>query len=150
MNREITIRTINNYGVKQLGIVTEELAELIQAISKYKRSLEGDYNKSTAVEMICEEMADVYIMLDQLKYLIESKEGYQIDNRIEEYIQFKQIRTKAKLDAAAEKILNEDRTGHQVKDLIGKDKEGLNISMGTVYNKIQQQIDSHNARIKGC
>lgn len=50
------------YGLdSQLDICQEELAELIQAISKYKR---GDDS------YILEEIADVEIMLTQIKYLI--------------------------------------------------------------------------------
>ena len=50
------------YGLdSQLNILQEELAELIQAISKYRRR---------DPTHILEEIADVEIMLDQVKYLI--------------------------------------------------------------------------------
>lgn len=59
-NRVFTIA--DHYGLEsQLNILQEELAELIQAVSKYRR---GDPSH------IIEEIADVEIMLDQVKYLL--------------------------------------------------------------------------------
>ena len=52
----------DHYGLNsQLNILQEELAELIQAVSKYRR---GDSSH------IIEEIVDVEIMLDQIKYLL--------------------------------------------------------------------------------
>ena len=51
---------------KQLDMVVEECAELIQAIQKYKR----DHNKT---ENLIEEMVDVEIMLNQLKYIFHEE-----------------------------------------------------------------------------
>lgn len=56
----------NHYGLdSQFNILQEELSELIQAISKFRR---GDASH------ILEEIADVEIMLDQVKYLIGNPE----------------------------------------------------------------------------
>lgn len=57
------LKTIADYyGLdSQLNILQEELSELIQAVSKYRR---GDQSH------ILEEIADVEIMLDQVKYLL--------------------------------------------------------------------------------
>lgn len=57
------LKTIaDHYGLdSQLNILQEELSELIQAVSKYRR---GDQSH------ILEEIADVEIMLDQVKYLL--------------------------------------------------------------------------------
>lgn len=53
----------DHYGKeKQLDMLQEECAELIQAISKYKR------NGST--QKIIEEIADVKIMIEQIEYLL--------------------------------------------------------------------------------
>lgn len=55
----------DHYGLdSQLDMLQEECAELIQAASKYKRN--GNYS-------IIEEIADVYIMLDQVVYLLDKE-----------------------------------------------------------------------------
>ena len=65
----------DHYGLdKQLDMLQEECAELIQAVSKYKRT------RTTA---IVEEMADVYIMLYQITYLL-NKEVASVD--VEDFI----------------------------------------------------------------
>ena len=54
------------YGLdSQLNILQEELSELIQAVSKYRR---GNHSH------ILEEIADVEIMLEQVKYLLGNPE----------------------------------------------------------------------------
>lgn len=54
---------VEHYGViNQLDILVEECAELIQAVSKYKRS---NYAKAE-LDHVAEEMADVQIMLRQI------------------------------------------------------------------------------------
>ena len=53
---------------KQSQQAMEELAELIQALSKYNRG------KENALENVIEEIADVEIMIEQLKYLLNIKE----------------------------------------------------------------------------
>lgn len=58
-------KIVEHYGEAQLDIVQEELAELIQAISKYKR-----YGKNWTFNNVIEEIADVEIMLEQLIYLL--------------------------------------------------------------------------------
>ena len=66
----------------------EEAAELIQALCKYQRILQGDKTCQTdiihAEYMIAEEMADVEICLKQLKYLLGNTE--QIEQIKEEKI----------------------------------------------------------------
>ena len=63
MHRILT-KAISKYGEKQLDIAQEECAELIQAISKWKR-----YRSTKAKLNIIEEVADVTIMLEQLKVM---------------------------------------------------------------------------------
>lgn len=55
----------------QLMMLAEELAELIQAISKYKRN-------PSNIDSLIEEVADVEIMLEQLR-IIFRKEKKKID-----------------------------------------------------------------------
>lgn len=71
-------RAIAEFGAdNQLNMAIEEMAELIKEICKSKR---GSDNK----EKVCEEMADVCIMLEQLKLI------YGItDDDIGEWVTFK-------------------------------------------------------------
>lgn len=57
---ELAIRV---YGEKQLDMLVEECAELIQAIQKRKRGFNN-------VDNVAEEIADVEIMLEQCKILL--------------------------------------------------------------------------------
>lgn len=70
------IETIADYygADNQISIAQEELAELIQALSKYRRANDGnDFHKACAA--IVEEMADVTLMLQQLRYLLVINEA---------------------------------------------------------------------------
>lgn len=68
------------YGYEnQSNQLIEECAELIQALSKYRRAGGkgqpiADYQKTDVLENIIEEIADVEVMLDQLKYLLDIPE----------------------------------------------------------------------------
>lgn len=66
------LKTIaDHYGLdSQINILQEELAELIQAVSKYRR---GDPSH------IIEEIADVYIMLEQITYLLQKTTRVDLD-----------------------------------------------------------------------
>lgn len=77
---------IKNGEDKNLNLLTEECAELIQAISKYKRT----GNKYP----VAEEMADVYIML------IENLITLDLDKKVMEIVEFKIIRTLEKMAAS--------------------------------------------------
>lgn len=64
---------VNKYGLlAQMGQTTEECAELIQALNKYRRFLyigqPTNITETKAIDNICEEIADVSIMLDQMIY----------------------------------------------------------------------------------
>jgi len=64
----------DTYGYPaQSGQLIEECAELIQAISKYKRAKTAE-EQHVAFSHYLEEIADVEIMLEQVKYLIGIKE----------------------------------------------------------------------------
>ena len=71
---DILEMAIEKYGEKQLDQAQEELAELIVAISKYKRNV----SKLTIANVI-EEIADVRIMLKQVMMLLNIEE-FQIKN----------------------------------------------------------------------
>lgn len=62
-------KAVEKYGEKQLDQAQEELAELIVAISKYKRN----ENKFT-ISNVIEEIADVNIMIKQVMMLLDIKE----------------------------------------------------------------------------
>ena len=74
---------IENGEEKNLVLLTEECAELIQAVSKYKRT----GNKY----QVAEEMADVYITL------IESLLTLDLDKKVMEIVDFKIVRTLEKM-----------------------------------------------------
>ena len=61
--RKTLIKAIDTWGVDmQLNIAVEEFAELTKEICKYKRGADNISN-------IVEEMADCYIMLEQMKVM---------------------------------------------------------------------------------
>lgn len=66
----------------------EECAELIQAICKHNRAILSDEVDLSAFRNhthICEEMADVHIMLDQMQYLLaisDEEMNLEIDRKL--------------------------------------------------------------------
>ena len=65
----------NHYGLsKQQRQLSEECAELIQSTSKYMRYSETSPASSNMdwkyLQDVCEEIADVEVMLEQMKYLL--------------------------------------------------------------------------------
>lgn len=79
---------IKNGKEKNLVLLTEECAELIQAVSKYKRT----GNKYP----VAEEMADVYITLTENLITLD------LDKKVMENVDFKIIRTLEKMAEHAE------------------------------------------------
>ena len=67
-------RIANHYGLaKQQRQLAEECGELIQATSKYMRFQEESYALTvdwTYLQNVIEEIADVEVMLDEIKYLL--------------------------------------------------------------------------------
>lgn len=62
-------KIVSKYGlIPQLDQVIEESAELIQAINKLKR------RKPNSLQNLIEEIADIEIMLGQLKYILKCTE----------------------------------------------------------------------------
>lgn len=75
---KIIRETVNIYGDKQYMTAVEEMAELMQAISKYLRiDNSGCYDMSQiqkeAINNIAAEMADVYVLLEQLQFMLDIK-----------------------------------------------------------------------------
>lgn len=98
--KQIQIDKYTRKQAEQFGIenrllqCTEECGELIQALSKYQRILQGDKTCQTdmchAEYMIAEEMADVEICIEQLKHLLGNTE--QIEQIKEEKIHRTELR----------------------------------------------------------
>lgn len=63
------------YGEKQLTVAIEEMAELTQALTKYIRQFGGGQavrkSQEEFMAEITEEIADVEIMLEQVKYILD-------------------------------------------------------------------------------
>lgn len=78
--KKLNIQIAKHYGYdSQSNQLIEECAELIQAINKHKRIMSGEISKekySDAIENIIEEIADVEIMIDQIKYLLSINPMY--------------------------------------------------------------------------
>lgn len=72
-------RAIEKYGEKQLDQTQEELAELIVAISKYKRAVAKEDNVELAVVNVIEEIADVNIMIKQIMIMLDI-EDFEVKN----------------------------------------------------------------------
>lgn len=68
--RKVILDTaIGTYGIQsQEDMCIEEMSELTKAILKYRRA-DSDAEKCVIRENVIEEMADVQIMLDQLKMI---------------------------------------------------------------------------------
>ena len=91
---------IATYGNEaQLCVAMEECAELIQAISKYKR-----YG-SKAQEQLAEEIADVLIVVEEVKLICGIK-----DEQLKFYHDKKIARLKERLENAKEREENEKNT----------------------------------------
>lgn len=77
---KIIRETVNIYGDKQYMTAVEEMAELMQAISKFLRI---DYSgcsdvariQKEPIDNITAEMADVYIILEELQVMLGIKNG---------------------------------------------------------------------------
>ena len=89
MNEAIR-KIADHYGLNaQLNVATEELAELIQAIARFRRVDENDMlERAIRKNLVAEEMADVEVMLAQIKYLMKTDERveavakYEIDRQL--------------------------------------------------------------------
>ncbi len=65
---DIAKKAIEKWGMEpQMDMAIEELSELIQAVCKVKRTLGNDSELSKRMDNLYEEIADVEIMICQLK-----------------------------------------------------------------------------------
>ncbi len=87
----------NTYGkIPQLDMLTEECAELIQAVCKYKRKIKHGtpQEANRAKDSMVGEMADVLIMIQQIK------DGLGIaDSEVDAFINYKLIRQLERIGA---------------------------------------------------
>ena len=73
---KIIEETVYLHGDKQYMTAVEEMAELMQALSKYLRieySCDDNARLREPINNITEEMADVYVMLEQLQLMLNIK-----------------------------------------------------------------------------
>lgn len=93
VDKDICTEAIQHWGEDyMLNVCAEEPSELIQAISKYRR-----YGTEAEVESITEEMADVSIILEELKIILEANGYENIDDRVQEWVHKKQLRTMSRM-----------------------------------------------------
>lgn len=79
--KKLNLASADYYGYDaQSNQLIEECAELIQAINKHKRVLHNvqsvNMTLKEAISNVSEEIADVEIMLTQIKYLLGINEQY--------------------------------------------------------------------------
>lgn len=100
MNNDEKIRKIaDHYGMEsQIDIMQEECAELVQAVSKYKRGKDDDFSH------LLEEMADVMIMIEQVLYLIDNRMNAEGSSAYYRYFAF----FDKKLDRQIKRIEDEE------------------------------------------
>lgn len=78
---KLNLEIADYYGYEaQSNQLIEECAELIQAINKHKRVMRNrksvNMTLKEAINNVSEEIADVEIMLEQIKYLLGINEQY--------------------------------------------------------------------------
>lgn len=89
LNKEKCHMIAEKFGfASQAAILQEECAELIQSISKYNR-----YRDVGTLESIAEEMADVEIMIEQIKSILNN------EDRVQWYTDYKIKRTIGRMAA---------------------------------------------------
>lgn len=90
---EILKEAIDYYGeFNQHSVAQEECGELIQAISKWLRAVKPS-DQLNARNLIRDEMADVYVMLEQLKMMHSIT-----DKELQKEIDYKLVRLRGRID----------------------------------------------------
>lgn len=95
MDKTILNRAIDTYGEEaQMDMCIEEMSELTKAILKLRRYQNAHEGNCTEVllDNIVEEVADVEIMLEQVKIMLEC------ENSVNEQKEYKLKRLKERLD----------------------------------------------------
>ena len=97
MNEAIR-KIADHYGLNaQLNVATEELAELIQAIARFRRVNEIDMLElARRKNLVAEEIADVEVMLAQIKYLMKIDERVEAGAKYEIERQLKRMKKETK------------------------------------------------------
>ena len=142
---KILVRAIATYGEEsQINIAIEEMAELTKALCKYKRA-EATCEKDAAIGNIIEEMADVQIMLDQLKIIFKNDtEAMQkfklqrLDKRLfwhEGKIHRPELKNKTVLDKIVQPAINAAREYEQQTDSLKKYQEEVDEKFTKKYLK---------------
>ena len=97
-------RVADYYGYEeQSNQLIEECAELIQAINKYRRASGkgqpiADFQKTLVLDNLIEEIADVEVMLEQIKYLLNISEDDIADVKLN-----KSVRQQARIQASIQR-----------------------------------------------
>ena len=74
MDKEILLKAIEKYGIEnQMLQCIEEMAELTQAINKYRRAKWCD-SATDAYNLVIEEIADVQIMIEQMRMMFDGED----------------------------------------------------------------------------
>lgn len=95
---EILESAISTYGIiPQMHQCTEEMAELIVAMSKYRRA-DSEEELEKAIENFIEEIADVYIMLQQMIVAVERLLPEEGMGKIKNQIDYKVNRLKERIE----------------------------------------------------
>jgi len=90
---KILKEAIDYYGeFNQHSVAQEECGELIQAISKWLRAVKPT-DQLNARNLIRDEMADVYVMLEQLKMMHSIT-----DKELNQQIDYKLVRLRGRMD----------------------------------------------------
>lgn len=92
--RDIMLQAIHRYGeAAQIDMAVEEMAELTKALCKVKRATPGAA-ATAAIANVIEEIADVQIMIDQLRLIfarstdeIEEDKLRRLLSRINSYVE---------------------------------------------------------------
>lgn len=94
--KEIMQKAINTYGYNaQCDVAIEEMSELTKEILKYRRALAEqppEWDGEVATSELAEEIADVEIMLEQLKMI------FDCHNRVEIHKTYKLNRLRNRLE----------------------------------------------------
>ncbi len=100
----LNIESAKYYGFDmQSNLLMEECGELIQAVNKYKRMIYSGKEVFSSLEHLIEEIADVELMIEQIKALLNISEKH-----IEVWKKDKVIRTSKRISEERNRIHEEN------------------------------------------
>lgn len=104
---KMNLETATRYRIEQFNQTMEECAELIKALNKYRRfdlnvgiPVAERHTRVKLIQEITEEIADVEICLEQIKYILGIRES-----EIDSWKEYKILRTHSR-------IVRSDEDGH--------------------------------------